>query len=91
MTERSDRACRNCQHCVIRDGEPRCWIDPPEATLIGMKSPALQGAPPVPVVIAVQRPTFPWYRCARWEERTAEHPDYDLVPDATHAAPEVRQ
>lgn len=91
MTERKDQTCGSCEHCVLRDGEPRCWVDPPEATLVGMKAPALAGQPPVPVVIGVQKPTFLWYRCSRWTERTAEHPDYSRVPDPTHEGTVVRQ
>lgn len=79
---RSERNCANCDASRLVGRELRCWVEPPIPQVAGWLPPLDEGGVGRPIVLALQRPTFPEYVCPRWVVMQADHPDFGAVTEA---------
>lgn len=79
---RSERNCANCDASRLVGRELRCWVEPPAPQVAGWLPPLDEGGVGRPIVLPLQRPTFPEYVCPRWIVMQADHPDFGAVAEA---------
>lgn len=79
---RSERNCANCDASRLVGRELRCWVEPPVPQVAGWLPPLDEGGVGRPIVLALQRPTFPEYVCPRWAVMQADHPDFGATSEA---------